>query len=168
MIKQLDISDLPLAAEVIRASFATVAKDFNITKENCPSHTSFVTTPERLRQHIDRGWQLYGLYDETGITDEHSSSLLAGYVSLSKKSEDIYELHNLAVLPECRRKGYGRQLLDFCKAKVKEQGGNKITLGIIEENTVLKNWYAANGFVHTGMKWFKHLPFIVGYMEWEG
>lgn len=36
-----------------------------------------------------------------------------------------------------------------------------------EENTILKTWYAANGFVHTGTKKFKHLPFTTGYMEWE-
>ncbi len=38
---------------------------------------------------------------------------------------------------------------------------------IIEENTVLKNWYIANGFVHTGTKKFDHLPFTTGYLEWK-
>ncbi len=28
-----------------------------------------------------------------------------------------------------------------------------------------ENRYAANGFVHTGTKKFKHLPFVVGFME---
>jgi hypothetical protein len=48
-----------------------------------------------------------------------------------------------------------------------EFGGNKITIGIIDENTVLKDWYSANGFIHTGVKRYEHLPFAVGYMEWE-
>ena len=39
--------------------------------------------------------------------------------------------------------------------------------GIIEESEVLKNWYIANGFVHTGTKKFDHLPFTSGYLEWE-
>ena len=47
-------------------------------------------------------------------------------------------------------------MLDFCKAKVRELGGNIITIGIVEENTILKDWYAANGFVHTGIKKFDH------------
>ena len=151
-------TQLALAAETIRTSFATVAKDFGLTEENCPTHTSFSATPERLQNHFDWGWLMFGLYDD---------GRLVGYVSLSKESDGIYELHNLAVLPEHRHRGCGRMLLDFCKAKVKELGGYKIILSIIEENATLKNWYIANGFTHTGMKYFKHLPFMVGYMEWE-
>jgi len=76
-------------------------------------------------------------------------------------------MHNLAVIPELRHKGYGKQLLNFCITKVKEAGGVKIAISITEKNTVLKNWYAEYGFVHTGTKTFEHLPFTVGYMELE-
>ncbi len=158
MIRQLLYKDLTLAAEVIRLSFGTVAKEFGITEQNCPNHTSFTTT-EKLQIHFDKNWLMYGLFD-----DKH----LVGYVSLSKESDNFFELHNLAVLPEYRHNGYGKKLLDLCKEKVKEIKGNKITLSIIEENTVLKNWYIKNGFVHTGTKNFDHLPFTCGYMEWEG
>jgi ribosomal protein S18 acetylase RimI-like enzyme len=107
---------------------------------------------------MELGWLMYGFYD---------NKRLVGYVSLSNKEDGVYEMHSLAVLPEYRRKGYGKQLLDFCKAKVKELGGYKITIGITEENTALKNWYAVNGFVHTNTKTFVHLPFTVGSMEWD-
>jgi len=40
-----------------------------------------------------------------------------------------------------------------------------ITIGIIEENTRLKEWYKAYGFVHTGTKKFEHMPFTAGFME---
>ena len=43
----LSIEHLPLYADVIRQSFATVASDMNLTRENCPGHTSFITN-ERL------------------------------------------------------------------------------------------------------------------------
>ena len=36
-----------------------------------------------------------------------------------------------------------------------------------EENTALKDWYFTNGFAHTGKRKFEHLPFTVGYMEYE-
>lgn len=81
--------------------------------------------------------------------------------------DGIYEMNDVSILPVWRYLGYGKKLLDFCKAKVLELGGNKITIGIVEENAVLKDWYAANGFVHTGTKKFEHLPFTTGYMEWE-
>ena len=45
--------------------------------------------------------------------------------------------------------------------------GSIITIGIVEEKPVLKEWYAANGFIHTGTKEFAHLPFTVGLMEWN-
>jgi len=151
-------AQLAQATEVIRESFATVAAEFGLTRQNCPTHTSFITD-EALRAQCDAGWAMYGLYDDTR---------LVGVVSLSDEGDGVYKLHNLAVLPGHRRKGYGKQLLDFCKARAIELGGRKIAIGIIEENAVLKNWYAANGFVHTGTKIVERLPFTVGYMEWEG
>jgi ribosomal protein S18 acetylase RimI-like enzyme len=74
-------------------------------------------------------------------------------------------MNDVSVLPEYRHLGYGKALLNFCKSKIKEFGGNKIEIGIIEENTKLKNWYAENGFVHTGTREYEDLQFIVGHME---
>lgn len=158
-IFEIHQTQLDIATEVIRASFATVAEEFGLNKQNCPTHTSF-TTAEKLQNHCNWGWLMYGLYE---------NERLVGHISISKSREinGVYEIHNVAVLPEFRHKGYGKQLLDFCKAKVIELGGIKITADIINENTVLKNWYAANGFIHTGTKKYEHLPFTVGYMECE-
>ena len=155
-IRPVTPEDLPGVAEMIRAAFATVAEEFDITEQNGPRHTSFITA-EKLQTHFARGWMMAGLYE---------GDRLVGYVSLSEEGGGVFELHNLAVRPECRHKGYGKRLLDLCKEKVKELGGQKITLSHIEENTVLKNWYGANGFVHTGTRQFDFLPFTSGYMEW--
>lgn len=159
MIKQIDISELPIAVEVIRTSFATVADEFNLTEQNCPRYTAFATNLERLQYQINAGWYMYGFYNE---------ELLVGYVSLSKvtDNENTYEIHNLAVLPDYRHKGYGKTLLDFCINKIKELKGEKIIIGIIEENKILKDWYTANGFIHTGTKKFDFFPFTCGYMEY--
>ena len=102
---------------------------------------------------------MYALYAEEDII---------GYMSVSKESDGSCELHNLAVLPEYRHNGFGKLLLDHAKETVKSLGGNTIKIGIIEESTVLKNWYISNGFVHTGTKKFDHLPFTSGYLEWRG
>ena len=157
MIRQISASEFPLAVGVIRESFATVAEDLGLTEENCPKYVGFVTDVGRLQNHANWGWLMYGLFD---------GDRLVGYVSLSKGNGGAYEMHNLAVPPEYRHRGYGLRLLDYCKAIVKELGGRKIALSIVEENTVLKDWYAANGFIHTGTKKFEHLPFTAGYMEW--
>mgnify|MGYP000867191366 FL=1 len=145
------------ALEVIHRAFATVADDFGLTRENCPKHTGFIPI-ERLQNQMNWGWQMFVL-----LTGEK----IVGYASLSKEDENTYELHNLAVLPECRHNGYGRMLLDHIKEKVRKLGGQRITIGIIEENSLLKNWYSENGFKHTGTKKFEHLPFTTGFMEWR-
>lgn len=134
-----------------------IAVEFGLTEQNCPNHTSFITA-EKLQSHFELGLQMNGFFrNEQPI----------GYVSLSKEGDDIYELHNLSVLPKYHHFGSGKEILDFCKEKVKELGGTKITIGIIEDNTVLKNWYSANGFIHTKIKTSEHLPFTAGFMEWN-
>jgi ribosomal protein S18 acetylase RimI-like enzyme len=155
MIKPLEYSDLVSCVKVIRESFATVARDFKLTELNCPNHTSFMTL-EKMQNQFNIGTQMFGYFCDDEIV---------GYVSLTKIDNLTYELNNLAILPEYRHNGYGTELIDFCKAKVKELGGNKIKIGIIEENSILKDWYTANGFIHTGTQKFEHLPFMVGRME---
>ena len=154
-ISEVKASDLLRCLDVIRQSFKTVADDFGLRYENCPGHTSFIT-PDVLDAQMNRGWHMYALYAEEDII---------GYMSVSKESDDSCELHNLAVLPEYRHNGFGKLLLDHAKEAVKSLGGNTIKISIIEENTVLKNWYIANGFVHTGTKKFDYLPFTSGYLE---
>lgn len=149
--------NLPECLDVIHQSFATVAADFGLTEENCPKHTSFIPI-SYLETQIKWGWLMFGLY-----TDER----IIGYMSLSKEADKVYELHNLAVLPEFRHLGFGTQLLDYAKETVKSLGSSKMKVGIIEESAVLKNWYIANGFEHTGTKKFDHLPFTSGYLEWK-
>ena len=156
-IRPLDASYLSRYAGVIRAGFATVARDFGLTKDNCPRHTSFITD-ERLAEKIRDGYYPYGYF--VGDT-------LFGFVSLTDEGGGVYSMNNLSVLPEWRHFGCGKRLLDHCKDRVVEMGGNKIVIGIIEENGVLRDWYAANGFAHTGTERFEHMPFTVGHMEWK-
>jgi len=109
-----------------------------------------------LTTQMDWGWHMFCLCHDKEIV---------GYMSLSKEGDNTYELHNLAVLPEYRHNGLGKELLDHAKETVKNLGGNTIKIGIIEESTILKKWYETNGFIHTGTKKFDHLPFTSGYLE---
>ena len=170
MIRQLEPSDFTLAAKVIRDSNATVAKDLGLTEQNCPKFVGFVTTAERLQTHHSWGWWIYGLYENEELVGYVSVSkeyvpVSEEYVPVSEDADKTYEINNLAVLPEYRHKSYGKQLLDFSMKKIMDLGGKKVIISIIEENAVLRNWYAAYGFVHTGTKKFEHLPFTSGYME---
>jgi ribosomal protein S18 acetylase RimI-like enzyme len=153
----LSQADLPVYAEVIRNSFATAARDFRLTKDNCPTHPS-LTTNEQFLERYKLDYSPFGVFQD---------GRLAGFVALINKGNGVFMMNNLAVLPEFRHAGHGKTLMDFCKAEVKKRGGVKIVIDIIEENTVLKDWYAANGFKHTGAQKFSHLPFTSGHMEWK-
>ncbi|MBS5734669.1 MAG: GNAT family N-acetyltransferase [Clostridiales bacterium] len=157
MIYEVDKNELQECLDVIHQSFSTVAEQFGLTQENCPKHTSFIPL-SILETQMNWGWHMCALY---------AGKKVIGYMSLSKESEDVYELHNLAVLPEYRHNGFGKLLLEYAKEAVRSLGGNTIKIGIIEESIALKNWYIANGFVHTGTKKFDHLPFTSGYLEWK-
>lgn len=158
MIYEVDKSELQECLDVVHQSFGTVAEQFGLTRANCPKHTSFIPLVF-LEAQMNWGWHMYALY---------AGKKIIGYMSLSQEGEDFFELHNLAVLPEYRHKGFGKLLLDYAKEVVRTLGGKSIKIGIIEESTVLKNWYIVNGFIHTGTKKFDHLPFTSGYLEWRG
>ena len=51
--------------------------------------------------------------------------------------------------------------------RAKKIGCTKMTLGIVEENTLLKKWYIGYGFRHIGTEKYDFFPFTCGYMEKE-
>ena len=155
MIARVSYSDLDRCAELIRDSFGTVAEEFDLTEQNCPTNGAFIKA-ERLQRDYNNACLQIGYF---------LGGEIVGYVQLEKKGETTYELEKLAVLLGFRHKGCGKELMDYCKVVVSELGGNKITIGIIEENTRLRSWYESYGFVHRGTRKFEHLPFTVGFME---
>jgi len=155
MIRQIERDEIKVCVQVIRKSFGTVAHEFTLTKENCPGNASFMRV-DKLYKQYDGGRSMFAYLD---------NGIIVGYFSLSKNDGGSYELNNLAVLLEYRHKGYGREMIIFAMDKVREMGSNKMTIGLIEESTKLKNWYSSIGFIHTGTRKFKHLPFTVGFMK---
>lgn len=154
-IRILTFDELDACAAVIRQSFATVAADFGLTEQNCPANGAFIRTPQ-LEEFHRKGTDTFGLY---------TGGVLAGVMQLWETAPAVFELGKLAVLPRYRHAGYSAQLLAYARDTARSRSGRKITIGIIEENTVLKSWYEKHGFVHTGTTVFPHLPFTVGFME---
>lgn len=154
-IREVIDSELDVCADVIRRGFGTVAKDFGLTAENVPTNGAFIKT-ERLAADREKGNRMFVLTE---------NDIIVGFMQLEKADEERYYLQKISVLPECRHHGYGKELLKFAYDKVRELGGRKIEIAIIEENEQLKNWYVQHGFTHTGTKKFDHLPFTAGFME---
>lgn len=152
-IKKIDTVDQD-CVRVIRESFVTVAREFNITKHNVPSNPAFIEI-ESLQAMKKKGIDMYGAFTD---------GIIIGFVAIEKSNNDLYYMEKLAVLPDFRHNGYGLRLINFVVSTVREAGGRNISIGIINENNVLKNWYINNGFVVSGIKQFSHLPFDVCFL----
>ncbi len=147
--------DLNDAANVVRNAFITVAEEFHLTKENAPTNPAFIGV-EAMEKMRDKGAAMFAAYEgETCI----------GFVAAQKAGEETFYMERLAVLPKYRHGGCGRKLMDTVFEYVQNNGGQRVSIGIINENTRLKKWYQQYGFLQTGLKHFEHLPFEVCFME---
>ena len=156
MIKLIsDKRELRQSVPGIRTSFKTVADEFHLTEENCPTNPAFIDL-DGLISLMEKGAEFFGLYEE----DE-----LIGFGAVEKADESTFYLEKLAVLPEHRHKGHGERIVEFACNHVKDRRGKKLSIGIIDEHIVLKEWYKTLGFIETDVKRFGHLPFTVCFME---
>lgn len=155
MIRKADLSEMQICSDVIRESFLSVAIKFNITKENASRYVAFSVTPEKLKEQYLNGREMY-VY----VLNKH----IIGFFSLEFSCGNC-ELNNLCVLPKYRHNRVGRELLNFAIHRSVEKKADNLTLSIVEENTVLKDWYSSFGFIHTHTKKYDFFPFTCGYME---
>jgi ribosomal protein S18 acetylase RimI-like enzyme len=146
--------DLENSVKVIRDSFKTVALEFGLNEGNCPTHPSLITLDKLLE--LKSKAKLLGLF---------LNKIQVGFVAIEKADDRVYYLDKLAVLPEYRHNGYGRKLVGFVSSYVEKHKGERVSLGMIDDSMVLKDWYKELGFRETGKKNFEHLPFTVCFME---
>ena len=160
MIRKVNIQDDFVGlAKLLNCAFGTVAKDFGLTKENAGNNSAFITG-EELKALLIENREFY-VYEDDGC----ASGFVAIEKSLSEK--DTYYIEKLAVIPEFRHLAIGLSLMNFASDKVRELGGKRISIGLIDSNIVLKEWYSKHGFVVFEIKKYDHLPFDVCLMDKE-
>ncbi|MBO5024436.1 MAG: GNAT family N-acetyltransferase [Clostridia bacterium] len=157
MILAVSSNDIKECANVIKTSFLTVANEFGFTAENAPRFTAFATTEQRLFWQLNNEKRPMYVF----IIDD----MIVGYYSLALKGNEECELNNLCVLPQFRHQGIGEKLLLHSFETAENFGCSKMNIGIVEENQILRKWYEAFGFIHTGTQKFDFFPFTCGYME---
>jgi ribosomal protein S18 acetylase RimI-like enzyme len=148
-------TDLINSHKLIRDSFKTVADDFGLTIENCPANPAFMKYSQLLKMK-EEGTKMFGMF---------SGRKQLGFIAIERADRKTYYVERLSVLPGSRHNGFGRELMDFAFAHVKNNGGEKISVALMDNNTRLKDWYSRYGFKKTGKKEFDHLPFNVCFME---
>lgn len=157
MIRQVREKDIDACVQVIQESFGTVADALGFTPQNAPRFTAFATTADRLK------WHMYGEHRPMYAWCEDEK--IIGYYSLLVLEHKECELNNLCVLPSCRHKGIGKRLIHHCFDIARTLGCEKLKIGIVEENKILRKWYESLGFLHTGTKKSAAFPFTIGSME---
>ena len=155
MIREANIEDSEILAEIISESFKDVAQRFLLTPENCPKHPSNYTA-SWVESDFERGVRYFILYqDNTPV----------GCAGLEIPGQDVCYLERLSVLPEMRGNHFGVDLFRHTINCAESNGISKVSIGIIDEQADLKEWYRNLGFIVTGTKSFPHLPFTVCFME---
>lgn len=148
--------DLEHCLEIIRRSFLTVANDLHLTPQNCPANPAFMTK-EKLKNLPADFRELYFICE---------NDLPVGFVAIEKSQSEpgVFYIEKLSVLPEYRHQGYGRKLMEYAEERIEKLEGKKISLGIVDENLLLKQWYLNLGYHQSVQKKFNHLPFTVRFM----
>lgn len=156
MIRKICQNDILQCVAVIRESFATVAEEFGLTEENSPRFTAFAVTKERLEWQLNVEHRpMYGYFD---------GKKLIGYYSLLVREKGECELNNLCVLPNYRHQKIGYKLLENAFEIARNMDRRKMSIGIVDENQVLRKWYEDHGFIHIGTKKYDFFPFTCGYL----
>lgn len=144
-------------AFIVSEANKDVAELFKINMEKTPKHPSFCTK-DWVLSDFKRGEE-YFIYKEEGV--------VKGCVAFEQADSDTAYLNRLSVLPSYRHNGIGadlvRHILDYSEIKNLQI----VSIGIIAEHEVLKNWYLDLGFIEGDTIKFEHLPFNVKYMRYE-
>jgi GNAT superfamily N-acetyltransferase len=156
-IRQASPADAALLTRLIRDSFRDVADRFGLTPDNCPRHPSNCTG-EWIERDLVRG-VIYYILESDGTP--------VGCAAIEHASPEVCYLERLAVLPEERRKGFGKALVDNVLLKARTLGVVEVDIGTIAHHTELKDWYIGLGFVEGETKDFPHLPFRVTFMNFQ-
>ena len=114
------------------------------------------------RRAFDDPWseaQLRTALDWSGalafVADDRGD--VVGYV-LGRVIVDEGEILSIALSPERRREGIGRQLLDTAIAAMVERGAHSAWLEVRESNSAARQLYQLAGFVATGVRpgYYRH------------
>ena len=144
----IEINDKIIIMEILNKAFLTVAQQYNFTKENAPTFPAFIRH-DKIDDFL-KGIKMYGYK----LNDK-----IIGCAGYSYNKDHIYFIKRLATLPEYRHLGVGKKLLEFIENEIKNLGGKKIEIHVIDKNIVLREWYKKLNYIEIKIDENKTLPF---------
>ena len=130
-IREAGYNDVSRLSSLVRNCYRDVAERFNLTSENCSKHPSNCTQGW-IKKDFERGVVYYIL---------ERNDMPIGCVAFEKADPDLGYLERLAVLPEHRRNGFGKMLVEHIFDHAKALKMKSLSIGIISEQIELKSWY---------------------------
>ena len=144
-------------AHIVSTANKDVAEAFNLTFDNAPKHPSFYT-PDWVQADFNRGEE-YFLYSEERV--------IRGCVAYEQADAETAYLNRLSVLPKYRHNGIGSSLVKYILEYAQAKNLCCVSIVIIAEHEILKQWYLKLGFIEGENRKFEHLPFTVQYMRYD-
>lgn len=134
IIRLIEKQDNPQIANVIRR----VLEDFNVPKVG----TAYTDTS------LDCMFETYQKPNAVYFVVEENNKIIggAGVAKLDNYEGNVCELQKMYFLPEARGRGVGAQMMEFCLAKAREFGFEKIYLETMEYMTHAQKLYKQAGF----------------------
>lgn len=134
IIRLIERNDNPQIAKVIR----NVLEDFNVPKVG----TAYADVS------LDSMFENYQKPNSVYFVVEENDKIIggAGVAQLDNFEGNICELQKMYFLPEARGKGIGAQMMEFCLAKAREFGFEKMYLETMEYMTDAQKLYKKSGF----------------------
>lgn len=154
IVKIKNKNELSCFVDIIRESFATEAKKFGLNEMNAPTNGAFINEVA-----------LFEIFKVAATFGVYLGAVPIGFFALEHAKPGTYYLEKLCILPNYRQNGYGKSILNYCEQYVLKNRGFRISIGIINENKILKEWYIKHGYCEIETKQFKHLPFTVCLMK---
>ncbi|QKF82353.1 GNAT family N-acetyltransferase [Halarcobacter ebronensis] len=154
-IYKATIDDAKLISSIISKANKDIANKFSLDINNCPKHPSFYTTQ----------WVLSDMQRQEEYFLYKKDKEVVACVAFENPREEVGYLNRLSVIPSYRHKGIGEELVKYIFEYAKSKNIKRLSIGIIAEHQVLKQWYIKLGFKESNKKSFPHLPFEVLYMN---
>lgn len=146
-----------ILALLIRQSYADVARRFELTPRNAPTHPS-ACTQAWIRTDYGDGVQYFLASQGT---------MIVGCAAIKNASPELCYLMRLAVLPLFRRQGIGSRLTRHVGRQARRTGASALSVGLIAAQAELADWYRRQGFKAVTRRRYAHLPFEVLFMRRE-
>jgi [ribosomal protein S18]-alanine N-acetyltransferase len=123
-------------------------------ERSCPTAAHWDERRYQELFHPGAAERLALVAEETpGLTSVQNSSspTVVGFL-IARHVASEWELENIVVAPEARRKGLGKRLLEALFARARQLGGDAVFLEVRASNAAARSLYQEAGFEPTGRR----------------